>query len=194
MELKEIEKANTKYLGKKVIYYEEIESTHKKAKELATSKTENGTIIIADKQTGGIGTKGRSWYTGNNNIAMTIIIYPEGSIKELEGLTIEIAKSMQSAIKELYKYNLQIKQPNDLILNGKKISGILTQASTQNGKIKYLLISIGFNVNEENFSEETQKIATSLKKEYKNEFQREGIIIRFLEILENKIAHFIKME
>ena len=66
MELKEIEKANTKYLGKKVIYYEEIESTHKKAKELATSKTENGTIIIADKQTGGIGTKGRSWYTGNN--------------------------------------------------------------------------------------------------------------------------------
>ena len=76
MELKEIEKANTKYLGKKVIYYEEIESTHKKAKELATSKTENGTIIIADKQTGGIGTKGRRWYTGNNNIAMTIIIYP----------------------------------------------------------------------------------------------------------------------
>lgn len=194
MELKKIEKANTKYLGKNVIYCEEIESTHKKAKELANEKTENGTIIIADKQTGGIGTKGRSWYTGENNIAMTIIIYPKGNIRKLEGLTIEIAKSMQKAIKELYKYDLLIKEPNDLILKGKKISGILTQTSTQNEEIKYLLISIGFNVNEENFSEETQRIATSLKKEYKKEFEREGIIIKFLEILENKITHFIKME
>lgn len=187
MKIDEIEQADTKYLGKKVIYCKMIESTHKNAKELAKQKVENGTIIIAEQQTGGIGSKGRSWYTGKSNIAMTIIIYPKCNINELEGLTIKIAKSMQETIKDLYQYNLEIKEPNDLMLNGKKISGILTQVVTQNTEIKYLLISIGFNVNEENFSKETQNIATSLKKEYKKEFERERIIVRFLEILEKNI-------
>lgn len=187
MEIEDIKKAKTEKLGKEIIYYEEIESTHIQAKELANRGVKDGTIVIAEKQTGGIGTKGRSWYTGKSNIAMTIIIYPKCKIEKLEGLTIEIAKSMQEAIKELYAYELKIKVPNDLMLNGKKVSGILTQIATQDNEIKYMLISIGFNVNEEEFSEETHKIATSLKKEYGKKHERERIIKKFLEILEKKI-------
>lgn len=72
-------------------------------------------------------------------------------------------------------------------MNGKKISGILTEIHTQSEKIEYLLISIGFNVNEENFGEELEKIATSLKKEYHKDFDREEIIIDIITEIEEII-------
>jgi len=190
MEVKSIQESNTKYIGKEVIYYKTIESTHIMAKELAKRGVKNGTILIAEEQTGGIGTKGRNWYTGKNNIAMSIILYPKYHANSLEKLTIEIAQCMKKTIKELYAYNLEIKEPNDLMLNGKKISGILTQIATQNETVKYLIISIGFNVNEENFSDEISNIATSLKKEYGKEYNRERIICKFIEILERKIQKY----
>ena len=152
---------------------------------ILNQKENDGKIIIAEVQTAGIGTKGRKWYTGEGkNIAMTIILHPTCKIEELEGLTIKIAKSIQKAIYELYSYKLEIKKPNDLILNGKKICGILTEIHTMGEKINYLLISFGFNVNEDGFSEETKEIATSLKKEFNKEFKREEIIIKIIDKLE----------
>lgn len=188
MEIEKIKKSKTKEIGKKLEYFEEIDSTHKYAKKIAFKNKENGKIIIADMQTAGIGTKGRSWYSGKaKNIAMSIILKPKTTIKQLEGLTIKIANCMKKSIYELYGFKLQIKEPNDLILNNKKICGILTEISTMGEKINYLIISIGFNVNEDNFSTEIKDIATSLKREFKREFKREEIIIKFIENLENEI-------
>lgn len=171
-------------LGNKIEYYEEICSTHIYAKEIANKEENNGKIIIAEIQTKGIGTKGRTWYTGKGkNIALTIILQPKCEIKKLDGLTIKIAQCISQAICELYGYKLQIKEPNDLILNNKKICGILTEIQTIGEKINYLLISFGFNVNEENFPEETKEIATSLKNEYNKEFEREEIIINIIKKL-----------
>ena len=168
----------------KIKYYKKIESTHLQAKQI---EKEGDIILIAEEQTGGIGTKGRNWHTGTEkNIAMTIIKHPKCDIRKLEGLTIKIAESVKKVIAELYGYELQIKYPNDLILNNKKISGILTEIHTIDEKIEYLLISIGFNVNEDCFEKEIQDIATSLKKEYKKEFDREEIIIEIIKKI-NKI-------
>lgn len=167
----------------KINYYKEIKSTHLHAKEI---QNEGNTILITEVQTAGIGTKGRKWHTGENkNIAMTIIKHPKCKVSELEGLTIKIAEDIKEIIKEIYGYELQIKIPNDLILNNKKICGILTEVHTQGEKIEYLLISIGFNVNETEFGE-FNDIATSLKKEYQKEFNREEIIINII----NKIAYY----
>lgn len=169
----------------KINYYKEINSTHIYAKEI---EKQGNQILIAEVQTAGIGTKGRTWHTGENkNIAMTIIKHPKCKVEDLEGLTTQIAEVIQQAIKEMYGYELQIKIPNDLILNGKKICGILTEVHTQGEKIEYLLISIGFNVNEEEFAKELKEIATSLKVEYKKEFNREEIIINIV----NKINFLI---
>ena len=188
MNLEKIKNAKTKTIGKNIDYYKEISSTHIEATRIVNKEGSNGKILIAEMQTGGIGTKGRSWYTGaNKNIAMTIILKPSKNIQLLENLTIDIAKCMQKTIYELYGYTLNIKEPNDLILNNKKICGILTTSNTIGDKINYLLISLGFNVNEDKFSEETKNIATSLKREYKKDFSREDIIVRFIEILEEKI-------
>lgn len=188
MKLEKIKQANTKKIGKEIEYYSQITSTHLVAKELAKKPQNDGKILIAEVQTGGIGTKGRNWYTGSGkNIAMTIILKPKCDLKKLEGLTIMIAQCMQKTIQELYGYALQIKEPNDLMLNGRKICGILTEISTRGEKINYLLISLGFNVNEDNFTEETKGLATSLKREYEKEFFREDIIIKLIENLEQEI-------
>ena len=115
---------------------------------------------------------------------MTIILQPKCKIDDLKNLTIEIANRMQKTIYDLFEIKLDIKEPNDLILNGKKISGILTEINTIGEKINYLLISIGFNVNEEVFADEIKDIATSLKKEFGKDFSREEIIVSFIRNLE----------
>ena len=177
MNLEKIRNAKTKIIGKKIEYFKEIESTHIYGRKIAEDKESDGKVLLAEVQTGGIGTKGRSWYTGyGKNIAMTIILHPKCKIDELDNLTVEIAEKIKEAIYELYVYKLEIKKPNDLIFNGKKICGILTELHSQGEKIKYLLISFGFNVNEDEFSEETKDIATSLKKETGKDFIREEII------------------
>ena len=180
MNIEKIEKET----HQKIKYYKKINSTHLHAKKI---EKEGDQILIAEIQTTGIGTKGREWHTGENkNIAVTIIKHPKCKIKELEGLTTKIAESIQQVIKKMYGYKLKIKIPNDLMMNGKKICGILTEVHTQGEKIEYLLISIGFNVNEEEFSDDLKDIATSLKKEYKKEFCREDIIINIINSL-NKL-------
>ena len=185
MNLEKIKNCNTKILGKKIEYFKEIKSTHIYGRKIGEDEKNKGKILLAEVQTGGIGTKGRSWYTGfEKNIAMTIILHPTCKIQKLDNLTIKIAEKIKEAITELYGYNLEIKKPNDIIFNNKKICGILTEIHTQGEKIKYLLISFGFNVNEEYFSEETKYTATSLKKETGKEFSREDIIIKIIEKLE----------
>ena len=163
MDIKKIKNANTKLLGKNIIYYDEIGSTQDEAKKLIKSGLENGTIFLANSQVKGC------------------------NVNKIQNLTKIIAECMAEAISELYGYELKIKIPNDLLLNGKKICGILTESSTINGILNHILIGIGFNVNEEVFNEETVNIATSLKKEYHKNFSREEIIIKFIEIFEKKI-------
>lgn len=185
MNLEKIKNAKTRKIGKEIEYFKEIESTHLYAKTISEKKNNEGKLLLAEVQTAGIGTKGRNWYTGyGKNIAATIILYPKCSVDKLDNLTIEIAEKIKKAIYELYDYKLEIKKPNDLIFNGRKICGILTEIHSQGEKIKYLLISFGFNVNEDKFSDETKNIATSLRKETGKEFSREEIIVKIIENLE----------
>lgn len=186
MELEKIKQAKTKWLGKIIQYYKRIDSTQEEAHRLVKNlKQENGMLIITDNQTKGIGTKGRIWYCQEGkNITMTLIVYPQCLVEKMHHITKNIAQCMIEAIRELYAIELTRKEPNDLFLNKKKIAGILTQSASLNGRVKELIIGIGFNVNQTRFEEEIQEIATSLKKEYQKEYSREDIIVRFLEKLE----------
>lgn len=193
MNIEKIKQVNTKIIGKEVIYYNSLESTQKEAKRLVKENcATNGAIVISSNQTNGIGTKGRVWYTNKDeNITMTIVIYPNCKIYELEGLTIKIAKVIKYTIQNLYGISLEIKEPNDLILNKKKICGILTEASTYEEKVKHILIGIGFNVNQVEFNDEIENIATSLKKETGKEYIIEDIIKSIIENLEKEIEEIV---
>lgn len=165
--------------------YEKLGSTHKHIKD-NYKKYNSKTAIIAERQTDGIGTKGRTWFTGSEkNIAMSILYKPNCKIQNLNGLTIKIANIIQEKVKFLYDINLNIKEPNDLMLNNKKICGILTEINTIGNKINYLIISIGFNVNEMEFPKELESIATSLRKEMNKEFNKEELTQQFINSLEN---------
>ncbi len=184
MNVEYLKSVKTRKIGKKIEFYEEINSTHTYAKE-NIDNLNDGTVILADKQTAGKGTKGRKWYTGAGlNIAMTIILKPNCDLDKISTLTVDTAEIVRKTIKELYNYELTIKKPNDLMLNGKKISGILTESNSIGNKLNYIILSMGFNVNEDNFDEETSDIATSLKREYKKEFTREEIILHIIENLD----------
>ena len=184
MDLRKIQNQLNKY---NISHFNEINSTHKYVKE-NYNNLKDRTVILADMQSNGIGTHGRVWYTGReNNIAMSILIKPNCNIENLKNITTKIASSIQKAINEMYNINLEIKFPNDLLLNSKKICGVLTEINTISEKVNYLIISIGFNVNETHFDEETANIATSLKKEYNQNYSREDIIIKIIENIENEI-------
>ena len=183
MDIGKIKQAKTKYIGKNVIYFNEIDSTQTEAKR-NVEQYSDGTVIIADVQTAGKGTHGRIWHTRTDNIAMTIILKPQLTIQQLDGFTVEIAKNIMQAIKDLYGINLEIKLPNDLLLNKKKICGILTEVVSIKEKVKDIFIGIGFNVNEKAFQNDIESIATSLYQETKQEYSKEDIICKIIENIE----------
>lgn len=192
MDLEKIKNARTKYIGKNIIYFKEIDSTQKYSKEMVNNNLKNGTIVITDNQTKGIGTNGRNWYSNiGKNITMTITVYPNVDVNKLNNLTIDVAKAMQKTIQDLYNINLNIKKPNDLIINNKKIAGFLVETGLIKQKVNYILIGVGFNVNEVEFNVEIKDIATSLKEEFKKDFSREDIIVNFIEDLENVINNLV---
>lgn len=192
MDLEKIKNARTKYIGKNIIYFKEIDSTQKYSKEMVNNNLKNGTIVITDNQTKGIGTNGRNWYSNiGKNITMTITVYPNVDVSKLNNLTIDVAKAMQKTIQDLYNINLNIKKPNDLIINNKKIAGFLVETGLIKQKVNYILIGVGFNVNEVEFNIEIKDIATSLKEEFKKDFSREDIIVNFIENLENVINNLV---
>ncbi len=178
MELKNLK---TKFLGRNILHFETIDSTQKYIKEESAQNITNGSLVIADTQSAGVGTHERKWFTGNNeNIAMSFVLYPEADIKVFSNLTQLIAECIIKTVKTLYGYELKMKFPNDIICNEKKIAGILTESNTIGEKVKKIIIGIGFNVNQIDFPEDLKDIATSLKKEFSKDFSKEEIIVEFL--------------
>ena len=165
-----------------IIYFKTIDSTNDYAKK---ENLETKTLIFTDEQTKGRGTKQRKWFSeSEKNIMMTIYLKPNKNIIEYKNLTIKIAECIKNAINKKYKICLDIKEPNDLLLNNKKICGILTETIVQSEIVKELIIGIGFNVNQEQFNDEIVDIATSLKKETEKEYLREEIVISLCDELE----------
>ena len=185
----QLQNLNTKFLGKNSIYYKEIDSTQDEIWRKIENKTiNNGTLIIADIQTNGKGTHGRTWHTDeSNNIAFSLFVEMDYDIKALNGITLKIAKIILDIFYTIYGINLEIKEPNDIVIKNKKLGGILTQSTLEGEKVKYLVVGIGINTNKENFSEDIKNIATSIKKEFNLEVDREIFIAEFCNIFEKEL-------
>lgn len=139
-----LEKLTTKFLGRNIMYYPEIDSTQLEVwRQIKDGNIQNGTIIMTDRQKSGKGTHGRKWYTDEeNNIAFTFFLEANCKISKLEGITIEIAKMLVQVFQRLYGISLEIKFPNDIVYQGKKIGGILTETKLIGENVKYLVVGI----------------------------------------------------
>lgn len=180
---------DTKFLGKNFIHYKEIDSTQLEIwRRIENNTIKNGTVIQADLQTDGRGTHGRVWHTDEqNNIAFSFFFEANCNIDLLEGITIEVAEVILEVFKKLYNIELQIKKPNDIVFNNKKIGGILSETKLKGKNVKYVVIGIGLNTNKEHFSEDIKSLASSIKKDFGIIVDNEKIINEFCYLFEKKI-------
>lgn len=178
-----------KFRTKKFIRYKTIDSTQLQAWRIVDyGKLKKTTIIISNLQTNGKGTHGRKWYTDEkNNIAFSIIINTNCNIEKIKNITVDIALLIVKIFKKLYNVQLQIKDPNDLFLNEKKVGGILVETRTCNEIVKYIVIGIGINTNKQYFSKDIENIATSIKKETRIHINNNRIIKKFCRLFEKNI-------
>ena len=190
---KKLNDLNTLQLGRKYIYCSEIDSTQKEIwRMIEQNNILNGTLIRAEKQTNGIGTHGRKWYTKEANIAFSFYYEVNCNIKKIEGITIQIAETIVNIIKEMYKINLEIKLPNDIYVKNKKLGGILTETKVKGNMVKFLVVGIGLNNNQLEFEDEIKDIATSFKKEFGINIDTEKFISEFCNRLEKIILKRIE--
>ncbi|MBY0122613.1 biotin--[acetyl-CoA-carboxylase] ligase [Bacillus sp. S/N-304-OC-R1] len=179
---------STKCFGRHIHYEESVDSTQKIAHRLANEDAPEGTVIIAEEQLLGRGRMDRKWhspkYTG---IWMSIILRPNLPPPKAPQLTLITAVAVVQAIEEFTEISPQIKWPNDILINGKKVTGILTELQADADRITSIIIGIGINVNQQlvDYAEELHNIATSLSIECGKKLQRADLVKILLSKLEN---------
>ena len=195
-----------KEMNLKIIRYDETDSTNLRAKEAGEYRNETdiaqGMLFIADKQTAGVGRRGRSWESPQGeNIYMSLLLKPNIEPSKAPMLTLVMAAAVAEGIHKVWRRGfasvdnfanefaddlaVQIKWPNDIIVNKKKVCGILTEMALDGTAIKYVVIGVGINVNQKEFIPNLKDKATSLLLETSvaqdKEFDREVIISAVLE-------------
>lgn len=191
----------TKWCGKPRYHFDVIDSTNIKAKELAQKNAEHGTLVTAECQQAGIGRRGRSWSSEvGTGIYMSLLLRPDIETSSASRLTLVAAISVAKAIDEVLKAHgcenaiLQIKWPNDIVLNKKKVCGILTELALTGTEIDYIVIGIGINVLNQKFDEEIQATASSILLETGISVDKEALIEEVWKQFEYHYAIFLETE
>ena len=184
MKLEILNQLETAWAGKNCLCFPALESTNDYAKELAKKESVHGTLIVADTQTAGKGRRGRVWQSPKGTtISMSLCMEPKLRVENVAGLTLVMALAVAAGIKDVTGADPVIKWPNDIVLNGKKICGILTELCMKPDGYA-VIIGTGINVNAEDFPEEIKEIASSLKIETGKEISREKLIASVLKYFE----------
>ncbi|MBU7007832.1 biotin--[acetyl-CoA-carboxylase] ligase [Phosphitispora fastidiosa] len=187
-----------KLIGSYIVYRETVNSTNDLAKELAREGAESGTVVIAEEQTGGKGRMGRKWHSPEGEgLWFSVILRPPISPSEAPKITLVAAVALAKAIRELNGIEAGIKWPNDILISGRKLAGILTEMSAEIDRVNYVIVGIGVNVNldSEKLAEGLSETATFIEKESCGQVSRlrllSGILDRFDVLYEEFInGHF----
>lgn len=187
---------HTEWVAKEVLYFDTIDSTNTKAQELAEKGYQSGTLVVADKQESGKGRRGRSWVSpSGTGIFMTLMIKPNINPNNASMLTLVAALAVAKAITSVTGEEALIKWPNDIMVNGKKVCGILTEMNAQFDYINHIVVGIGINVHNESFPEEISQMASSLMIEAGGKrFHRAQIIAETMSYFEQYYDTFLKTQ
>jgi BirA family transcriptional regulator, biotin operon repressor / biotin---[acetyl-CoA-carboxylase] ligase len=190
-----LSKLQTKYMGRQVFCYDEVTSTNTVAKRLADEGNVEGTLVVSDKQNQGKGRRGRRWESPKGTgVFMTVILKPKMKPEYASMLTLVAALALNDAITELTGLEGKIKWPNDIVVNKKKVCGILTELSAEVDYINYIVVGIGINVSMRDFPEELADKATSLLLESGKSINRAQLIVRAMECFETYYEEFLKTQ
>lgn len=153
----------TAWVGERIYYYDVTDSTNIRANRLAEEGASHGTLVVADAQNAGRGRRGRGWDSSRGtSVYMTLLLKPDIESGNASMLTLVAAMAVAEGIRRVSGLDAQIKWPNDIVINGKKVCGILTEMSAQMDYVNHIVIGIGINVHNEAFPGEIARTATSL--------------------------------
>lgn len=185
----------TRWMGQNCIFLESVGSTNNYAKKIAEEGAVSGTLVITEEQTSGKGRRGRSWSASRgSNVMMTLLLRPQIRPEHASRLTLLMAMAVAGAVKRVTGLEAGIKWPNDVVVNGKKVCGILTEMDTEVDYINHVVIGTGINVNQEEFPEEISRTAGSLCQALGRKVSRSELAAAVLEELEGIYETFLKTE
>ena len=185
----------TDWMGRPLVYLDIVDSTNEYAKELAKKEYVHGTVVVGDHQSAGKGRLGRGWSSPKGcAVYISYLLKPDILPAHASMLTLVAALSTSRAIEEITGCDCQIKWPNDIVMDGKKVCGILTEMSADMDCIHYVVTGIGVNVNMTSFDESIKDTATSLRLQTGNIISRSKLILSMLSYFEKDYAVFIKTE
>ena len=172
--------------GKTIHRFEEVSSTNDVAKKLAVEGAPEGTVVVAERQFSGRGRFGRKWVSPKGGLWLSLVLRPKISIKESFKLTFLTAVPIANTLNEELQIEVQIKWPNDILVKGKKVCGILTETASTNQILEYAIIGIGINVNNtpSSLPAEFHKNTTSLKVEKGEEIDTDRFLTKLLQHME----------
>ena len=189
------ENLDTRTVGNELIYYESVESTNKLLFEQAEKGAEEGTVLIADAQTGGKGRLGRTWFSpGGVNLYLSVILRPDVNTQNSAVFTFIASLALVNTL-DLLNINSTIKWPNDILINSKKVAGVLTEMTSEGVDLNFIIIGIGLNINlskesiDENLPEISESV-TSLSIERNNTIDREKVAEILIHNLDNYYLQF----
>lgn len=179
--------------GKRVYHFFRTDSTNRIAMELGYAGEPEGAVILAEEQTAGRGRAGRSWHSERGaGLYVTLLLRPKLSPAQAPVLTMLAGLSAHSAVLAQTGLAPELKWPNDLLLNGKKLGGILTEMHAEPSAVRFVIIGIGINVNQEKFPTELSSAATSLLKETGRLHSRLEFLVKLLSQFETDYNRFLR--
>ena len=176
----------TKTFGRHIYCFDSIDSTNTYAKKLVSQDIEEGTLVIAEEQTAGRGRFDRTWHSSSGkNLTFSVIIRPNIIPQRIGILSLYAGLAVTEAVQELSNIPPACKWPNDVLVNGKKLCGILSEAVFSGTQISAVIIGIGLNVNQTEFPNALESTATSMTLECSKIFDRFHVLANVLEKLEH---------
>lgn len=199
---------NTNWVGRPTVRLKEVDSTNETVKRYASQGAENGTLIVAERQTAGKGRRGRSWESGNGeNLLMSVLLRPSFAADKASMLTIvtamAVCRGLERIRDEIRKQKngcreqeaclpaVRIKWPNDVLLGTRKVCGILTELMLDGEGGYYVVIGVGVNVNTRYFPGELEEKAASLCREWGRSVDREAVMERIWQEFEAVYGQFL---
>jgi BirA family biotin operon repressor/biotin-[acetyl-CoA-carboxylase] ligase len=174
-------------IGHRIVHYFRTDSTNNVALALTAQGAEHGTVVVAEEQTAGRGRLGRDWYSEKSSgIYASIILRPPLAPAAASVLTLLAGVAVHQAVRSTTGLPVDIRWPNDLLINGKKVCGILTEMSAELDRLHAVVLGIGLNVNHREMPANLKQIATSLRMEGRKIYSRAQILAALLKELEKK--------
>lgn len=184
-----------RWVGKTILHEAQMDSTNEEAKRAGNAGAEEGAVFWADVQTAGKGRRGRSWYSEvSDNLYFTILLRPQVTPDKASMLTLVMAYAVAGAVRELTGLEAQIKWPNDIVVAGKKICGILCEMKLDGTRLDYCVAGVGVNVGKQEFAEDIRDKATSLEEQLGRPIDREGLLQAILGRFERGYETFLHCE